>query len=44
MRRAPRLLLAVLLLGTVLRLVHYVLGRSLWLDEARLALDIASLS
>ena len=44
MRRAPRLLLAVLLLGTVLRLVHYLLGRSLWLDEARLALDIASLS
>ena len=34
----------MLLIGTVLRLFHYVLGRSLWLDEARLALDIASLS
>ena len=44
MRRAPRLLLALLLFGTALRLFHYVLGRSLWLDEARLALDIASLS
>src|SRR5215216_3972810 len=37
-----RLLVAVLLVGTGLRLFHYLLGRSLWLDEARIALNIAS--
>ena len=33
--------LAAILLGTVLRLRHWMSGRSLWLDEAYLALALA---
>jgi Dolichyl-phosphate-mannose-protein mannosyltransferase len=44
LERPSRLLLAVLVVGTGMRLFHYLLGRSLWLDEARIALNIASRS
>ncbi len=42
--RPSGLLVTVLVVGTALRLSHYLLGRSLWLDEARLALNIATRS
>src|SRR5262245_62029624 len=37
-------LLGALTLGTVLRVAYFFAGRSLWIDEARLALNVASRS
>ena len=42
--RLNKALVVVLVAGTVVRLAHYLLGRSLWVDEARIALNIASRS
>nr|WP_197501355.1 glycosyltransferase family 39 protein [Hyphomonas sp. Mor2] len=42
--RWPHFLVGALLIGVLLRLVHYGLGRMLWLDEAMLVLNLVSRS